>query len=88
MMKGSNIGSIFVKGNGKPMKRFRPIVFITVIILLASWSTPTTIIFYGDSITAGYGLDPELAYPAVVEKNLRDQGHNVKVCFQSIACAL
>lgn len=79
MMKGSNIGSIFVKRNTVGLKRFRPILFITVIILLGSWSSTTTIIFYGDSITAGYGLDPELAYPAVVEKSLRDQGHNVKV---------
>lgn len=33
----------------------------------------------GDSLTEGYGLDEEKAYPAILEKKLRDSGHNYKV---------
>lgn len=38
-----------------------------------------TIMFFGDSITAGYGLDKEKAYPKIVENKLSDKGYNVKV---------
>jgi acyl-CoA thioesterase-1 len=31
---------------------------------------PKVIIFYGDSLTAGYGLSPEEAFPALVEQKL------------------
>lgn len=31
---------------------------------------PKVILFYGDSLTAGYGLAPEEAFPALVEKKL------------------
>ena len=33
-----------------------------------------TILFLGDSLTAGYGLDPAQAYPAVLEEKIRDTG--------------
>ncbi|WP_394750089.1 arylesterase [Spongiimicrobium salis] len=36
-------------------------------------STPTktkTILFFGDSLTAGYGLDPEEAFPALIQQQL------------------
>ena len=33
-----------------------------------------TILFLGDSLTAGYGLDPAQAYPAVLEEKIRDAG--------------
>jgi acyl-CoA thioesterase-1 len=42
-------------------------------------ATPKTVLFYGDSITAGYGLSPEEAFPALVEKQLLDIGKKVKV---------
>ena len=38
-----------------------------------------TILCFGNSITAGYGLDPDLAYPAVLEKMLNDSGYNYRV---------
>ncbi len=37
------------------------------------------VIFLGDSLTAGYGLDPEQAFPALVEKRLIEAGHSVRV---------
>ncbi len=33
-----------------------------------------TILFLGDSLTAGYGLDPEEAYPAIIEGKLEKSG--------------
>jgi acyl-CoA thioesterase-1 len=38
-----------------------------------------TILCFGNSITAGYGLDPDLAYPNVLEQILKDKGHNYRV---------
>ncbi|WP_412060641.1 arylesterase [Rubrivirga sp. IMCC45206] len=39
-----------------------------------------TILFFGDSLTAGYGLpDPDLAYPALVGARLSDAGVPVEV---------
>src|SRR5262245_4017999 len=29
-----------------------------------------TALFFGDSITAGYGLDPDEAYPALIQKKI------------------
>tara|TARA_B100001971_G_C18267890_1_gene595795 strand:- start:8936 stop:9544 length:609 start_codon:yes stop_codon:yes gene_type:complete len=37
-----------------------------------------TILFLGDSLTAGYGVEQEFAYPALVEKELNKK-HQVKV---------
>ncbi len=37
------------------------------------------ILFYGDSLTAGYGLSPEQAFPALVEKIFKDKGKQVRV---------
>ncbi|MDG5767808.1 arylesterase [Balneolales bacterium ANBcel1] len=33
-----------------------------------------TVLFFGDSITAGYGLDVDQAFPAILEKMARDEG--------------
>lgn len=40
---------------------------------------PKVILFFGDSLTAGYGLSPEEAFPALSEKALNKNGKNVKV---------
>lgn len=32
------------------------------------------ILFFGDSITAGYGLDPERAFPALIQEKIDDRG--------------
>lgn len=41
------------------------LIFIPVVL------NAERLVFLGDSLTAGYGLDPENAYPAMVEKALR-----------------
>src|SRR6267154_2034516 len=34
-------------------------------------AAPRTLVFFGDSLTAGYGLDPAQAYPALIQAKLR-----------------
>jgi len=38
-----------------------------------------TILFLGDSLTAGYGLDPALAFPALVQEKINEAGLPYKV---------
>lgn len=38
-----------------------------------------TIIFFGDSITAGYGLSKEQAFPALIENRLKSDNYNFQV---------
>ena len=37
------------------------------------------VLFFGTSLTAGYGLDPEQAFPSLIEKKARDEGVPIKV---------
>ena len=37
------------------------------------------VIFFGTSLTAGYGLDPEQAFPTLIEKKARDEGVPIRV---------
>ncbi len=37
-------------------------------------AAPGTILFLGDSLTAGFGIDPELAFPALIQERLRERG--------------
>lgn len=42
-------------------------------------SEPKRILFLGDSLTAGYGIDPNDAYPALIEKKLQSEGYAYEV---------
>lgn len=37
-------------------------------------SEPKTVLFYGDSLTAGYGIDPDEAYPALIQRKIDQEG--------------
>ena len=37
------------------------------------------VLFFGTSLTAGYGLAPEQAFPALIEKKARDEGMPIRV---------
>ena len=52
-----------------------------VIIAMAFFiqQPPKVILIFGDSLTAGYGLSPEEAFPALVEKQLQEAGKSCKV---------
>ncbi len=36
------------------------------------------VLFFGTSLTAGYGLDPDQAFPSLIEKKARDEGLPIK----------
>ena len=40
---------------------------------------PKIVLFLGDSITAGYGIEPSQAFPAVIQEKIDAQGWNFKV---------
>jgi acyl-CoA thioesterase I len=44
-----------------------------------SSSGEKTILFFGDSLTAGYGLDPSQAYPALIQEKINTLGWNFRV---------
>lgn len=54
--------------------------FVTFsVMLMVLQVQQKTILFFGDSLTAGYGLSPDEAFPALVEKELIKQNKKVKV---------
>ena len=55
------------------------LTFISLFLLFQTNTSPKLILFYGDSLTAGYGLSPEEAFPAKVEKKLNQKGNVCKV---------
>ncbi len=48
----------------------KALLILFLIHLIPLNPAPKVILFYGDSLTAGYGLSPEEAFPALVEKKL------------------
>src|SRR6266550_3117529 len=44
----------------------------------SSIRTPV-VLFFGTSLTAGYGLDPDQAFPSLIERKARDEGVPIKV---------
>lgn len=60
------------------MKKVLALALIALLFTGAS-NAPQVIVFYGDSLTAGYGIDPESAFPALVEKALQKKGKEVRV---------
>lgn len=55
------------------------VLIIVLVVLFQNAPAPKTILFFGDSITAGYGLSMEDAYPAHVQSTLSSKGLDVKV---------
>lgn len=54
-------------------------IFCTSILFISFNTEKTTILFYGDSITAGYGLSQEQAFPAIIEKQLNQDSENYEI---------
>lgn len=57
------------------------ILFATVMLLatVPVRAEPVTLLALGDSLTAGYGLDPAFAFPVKLEAALKARGHDVVV---------
>jgi acyl-CoA thioesterase-1 len=74
----------FRKINPDMQKQYFFIIFLWVGTLFISSSNmpidePKVILCFGNSITAGHGLDPEFAYPFQLEQIIREKGYNYKV---------
>lgn len=54
-------------------------LFLTSILYSFTFQVKKTIIFFGDSLTAGYGLSTEQAFPRIVEQELNNNGFNYEV---------
>jgi acyl-CoA thioesterase-1 len=52
---------------------------LTVLGLAAAAPAPKIVLFLGNSITAGYGLDPSQAFPARIQEKIDAKGWNFKV---------
>lgn len=50
-----------------------------VLGLSAAVQTPKTILFLGNSITAGYGIDPSQAFPSLIQEKIDTKGWNFRV---------
>jgi acyl-CoA thioesterase-1 len=56
------------------------IYLVALIVMLVPVRAETlTILAFGDSLTAGYGLPPEQAFPVKLETALRAKGHDVTI---------
>ncbi len=54
-------------------------LIISFLLLFQAGNSTKTILFYGDSLTAGLGHTTEEAFPALVEKKFKQQGKPCKV---------
>jgi len=54
-------------------------LLIVALFIFQESTPPKSILFFGDSLTAGYGLSPEEAFPALIEKELNKKSAVVKV---------
>jgi len=61
------------------MIRFFLLAFLLLMPLQASAQDEITILAFGDSLTAGLGVDPQASFPAKLETALKEKGHNVRV---------
>ncbi len=55
------------------------ILIIVAMLFVQAQPAPKTILFFGDSLTAGYGLSVEEAFPALIEKEFNKGTLKVKV---------
>ncbi len=53
--------------------------FLCFFLFLSLRIHATTVLFLGDSLTEGYQLDKEDAYPSIIEKNLKGKHPDLKV---------
>ena len=65
------------------MSRFRGVVWLaTLLVIFGNATAPAAelvIVALGDSITAGFGVLPDEAYPALLEARLRREGYAYRV---------
>lgn len=57
----------------------KKLLIISFAFIFQASTAPKVILFFGDSLTAGYGLSIEQAFPTLVEQKLNKQGKPCKV---------
>ena len=61
------------------MLKLLPVLALLAMMVTPAAARPVTLLALGDSLTAGYGLQPSDAFPVKLEAALRAKGHDVKV---------
>ncbi|WP_417692076.1 arylesterase [Roseibium sp.] len=56
-----------------------------LLMTVSSWAEPLKLVVFGDSLTAGYQLAPEDAFPVQLEKALQAKGLDVSVTNASVS---
>ncbi|MEQ8243316.1 arylesterase [Fulvivirga sp.] len=59
--------------------KFKFLGLIVLFFTLSFTSGKKTILFYGDSLTAGYGLSKEQAFPAIIDRKLNSNSDQYKI---------
>lgn len=67
------------------MSKFLAVLAVLVLMAAGAEARSLTVLALGDSLTAGYGLQPSDAFPVKLEAALRARGHEVKVINAGIA---
>lgn len=57
---------------------------ITLLLPFAAWAAPSILVF-GDSLSAGYGIARQDAWPSLLETRLKDSGYSYAVVNASIS---
>jgi acyl-CoA thioesterase-1 len=71
LQMGVNQSAFPAKGKSQT---WRVVVFCLGLVTGLGATEPKTLLFFGDSLTAGYGLDPDEAFPALVQQKLDASG--------------
>ena len=55
------------------------LLFLIVVPIVSFKTEKKTVVFFGDSITAGYGLSKEQAYPSILRSQLEEEGVDCEI---------
>lgn len=61
------------------MKKIAPFIFLLFFVNLAFAQQQKTIVIFGNSLTAGMGVQPEQAFPALIQNKIDQAGFKYKV---------
>lgn len=64
---------LLTNGRGKSILRLLGLLVFLPLLAFAETARPNAV-FIGDSLTAGFGLDPDEAYPALIQKKIDEAG--------------